>query len=273
MNILFVCTGNTCRSPFAEGYLKDKKLPHIQVMSAGISACREKASDYAVLSAKNFGFDLSQHISRPLSKELIAWADKIYCMSESHLDFLLNFCDAKKVKLLGNGISDPFGRNFDCYLTVSSQIAKAIDCEFASIKTADVSDSGDIAEIEKICFSEPWSKEAIEESLQNGTVMYKAVICGKTVGYMGLNAVLDEGYITNVAVLPEYRRKGIAQSLLETAELDFKDKLAFLSLEVRVSNIAAITLYEKLGYIKAGERKDFYKNPRENAFIMTKGMK
>ena len=91
----------------------------------------------------------------------------------------------------------------------------------------------------------------------------------KVAGYAGLQAVLDEGYITNVAVRPDCRRQGIAGKLLQVF-LDFGNHLAFLSLEVRASNYDAIALYGSRGFRSVGRRKNYYEHPREDAIIMTK---
>lgn len=93
----------------------------------------------------------------------------------------------------------------------------------------------------------------------------------KVVGYAGLQVVLDEGYITNVAVRPECRRQGIAGKLLQVF-LDFAqgNHLAFLTLEVRASNYDAIALYGSRGFRSVGRRKNYYEHPKEDAIIMTK---
>ena len=128
----------------------------------------------------------------------------------------------------------------------------------------------EIANIEKHCFSTPWTKEQIISS-NDSTVFFLAKIEEKCVGYGGMYTVLSEGYVTNIGVLPEYRKKGIGQRLLDKL-LDYskENKLSFLSLEVRVSNSAAIFLYEKNGFRKIGVRKNFYSNPKEDALIMTR---
>ena len=93
---------------------------------------------------------------------------------------------------------------------------------------------------------------------------------GRLLGYVGLLAVVDEGYITNVAVRPDCRRQGVASSLLGALEAQGRAReLAFLTLEVRQSNAPARALYEKLGYLQAGLRSNYYENPREDAVIMT----
>ncbi len=125
-----------------------------------------------------------------------------------------------------------------------------------------------IAEIERQCFPEPWSEDALREELGKGLFL-AAVEDGTVTGYVGCQTVLDEGYITNVAVLPAFRRRGVAERLL-TALLGQAQGLAFVTLEVRASNAAAIALYEKLGFERAGVRRGFYRAPKEDAVLMTK---
>lgn len=128
-----------------------------------------------------------------------------------------------------------------------------------------------IAELEKVCFSEPWSSNTITDAMEHGTSFFIAINDGELLGYIGISTVLDEGYITNVAVFPEHRKKGVASALLnEIFTLAKEKQLNFVSLEVRESNTAAISLYEKFDFQNAGLRKDFYRNPKENACIMTK---
>ena len=94
---------------------------------------------------------------------------------------------------------------------------------------------------------------------------------GTILGYGGLLVVLDEGYLTNIAARPEYRRQGIAADILQVFENFARgNHLAFLTLEVRASNTAAIALYEKMGYVRAGTRRGYYEHPREDAIIMTR---
>ena len=94
---------------------------------------------------------------------------------------------------------------------------------------------------------------------------------GKTVGYGGMYTVLDEGYITNIGVMPDYRRRGIGAKLVsKLIDYSVRNSLSFLSLEVRVSNIAAIKLYDSFGFKEVGKRKNFYSNPKEDALIMTR---
>ena len=132
---------------------------------------------------------------------------------------------------------------------------------------------GQAAEIERLCFSDPWSEKMLAEHLANPCSLTLAAVgdTGRLLGYVGLLAVVDEGYITNVAVRPDCHRQGVAAALLDALEAQGKEReLAFLTLEVRQSNAPARALYEKLGYLQAGLRRNYYENPREDAIIMTK---
>lgn len=138
------------------------------------------------------------------------------------------------------------------------------------ITIATLDDISAIAKIEKASFSTPWSENAICESMDAGTHFYVAKTNNTIAGYMGISKICGEGYVTNIAVLPEYRRLGIGQKILEHVIDSSKNELEFISLEVRASNTPAILLYEKFGFEKVGIRKRFYTHPDEDAIIMTK---
>ena len=130
----------------------------------------------------------------------------------------------------------------------------------------------EVAELERICFSVPWSRNMLAEELDNLLSAFLVALDDndKVVGYAGVQVILDEGYITNVAVRPECRRQGIAAKLLQVF-LDFAkaNKLTFLTLEVRASNYDAIALYGSRGFRSVGRRKNYYEHPKEDAIIMT----
>ena len=128
------------------------------------------------------------------------------------------------------------------------------------------------AQLERECFSDPWSLEGLRAELTNPNARFLAAVSGEAMaGYLGLHAVCGEGYITNLAVAPAFRRQGVARALLRAgAEIAEKEKLEFLSLEVRTSNLPARRLYESEGYVHIGARPGFYTNPREDGEIYTK---
>ena len=129
-----------------------------------------------------------------------------------------------------------------------------------------------IAELEKICFSDPWSENSIASELDNKLAFWLVALEGDTVaGYIGSQTVLDETDMMNVAVHPDYRRMGIAEALVTGLVEALKEKKSHcLTLEVRASNAPAIALYEKLGFLEIGRRKNYYRNPREDALILRK---
>ncbi len=141
-----------------------------------------------------------------------------------------------------------------------------------TIVPAEVSHAASIAALEKQCFSMPWSMSSIISQIQNPSCRwFTALSCEKVLGYAGMQFVLDEGYIDNVAIDPDHRRQGIASALIERlCEECGALKLSFLSLEVRKSNFAAIELYKQAGFSQVGIRRGYYLRPTEDAVLMTR---
>ena len=128
-----------------------------------------------------------------------------------------------------------------------------------------------VASLEVCCFSKPWSREALKEELGNPQAVFLvAEKNGEVLGYVGMHVVFGEGYMDNLAVFPHARRKGVGKKLVETLIdwLKQHDGL-FLTLEVRLSNQVAISLYQPLGFEEAGRRPRFYQEPVEDALLMT----
>ncbi len=125
--------------------------------------------------------------------------------------------------------------------------------------------------LERQCFSVPWTLEQLESQLPDNQHCFLVALDGdKVLGYVGLMYVLDEGYISNVAVAPQARRKGIGDALIaHLLRWAHENGLAFVTLEVRESNQAAIALYKKHGFQTVGLRKKYYDFPKENAILMT----
>ena len=131
-----------------------------------------------------------------------------------------------------------------------------------------------IAQLEKLCFSDPWSENSIASEL-NSRLSYwlVAVENGEVLGYIGSQSVLGESDMMNVAVHPDHRRRGIAEALVNALSRDLKERSnVCLTLEVRASNAPAIALYEKLGFAQVGLRKNYYRNPKEDARILRKAL-
>lgn len=129
-----------------------------------------------------------------------------------------------------------------------------------------------VAELEKICFSDPWSERSIASELNNPLSLWLiAVVDGRVAGYIGSQSVPPEADVMNVAVYPEFRRQGIAEALVRAlvAELQTCNHES-LTLEVRASNAQAIALYQKLDFVQVGRRPNYYRHPREDALILQK---
>ena len=129
-----------------------------------------------------------------------------------------------------------------------------------------------LAELEKNCFSDPWSVSAFEYELKNPLSLWLVAVEDEEVlGYVGTQTVMDESDMMNIAVLPRCRRQGIAEKLITVlADALVERGSKSLALEVRVSNAPAIALYEKLGFVQVGRRPNYYRNPKEDAFILRK---
>ena len=126
-----------------------------------------------------------------------------------------------------------------------------------------------VAVLEQACFADPWSAAALAEELDNPHAVFLVAVEGDAVlGYVGMHHVLDEGFITNVAVSAAARRRGVARALLKhLAEYGASNRLYRITLEVRVGNVPARTLYESEGYKPDGIRPGFYSHPTEDAAI------
>lgn len=129
-----------------------------------------------------------------------------------------------------------------------------------------------IADLEKMCFCDPWSLNSIASELTNPlSTWVVAVDNGIVCGYVGAQSVLDGADMMNIAVHPDYRKQGIGYALIANLIILLKAKnVITLSLEVRPSNENAINLYNKMGFKIVGRRPGYYRNPREDAYIMRK---
>ena len=133
-------------------------------------------------------------------------------------------------------------------------------------------DTDKIAELERICFSRPWSgKEICSTALSEHAVYLTALIDGEIAGYAGAYAVADTAEINNIAVFPKFRRSGVASALIDGLIKVCKERgVSKLSLDVRISNNAALKLYEKHGFYRVGSRRGYYAAPVEDAVLLDK---
>ena len=129
-----------------------------------------------------------------------------------------------------------------------------------------------VAELERICLSDPWSEKSVAEELGNPLSIW--LVCveeDRVLGYVGSQTVLGETDMMNIAVSPESRRRGIGEALIAALVEKLKARQSHcLSLEVRASNAPAVALYEKLGFLQVGRRRGYYHNSKEDALILRK---
>lgn len=141
-----------------------------------------------------------------------------------------------------------------------------------TVRRATIEDAKEIFAIEMECFSVPWSLDSIETELVNEDRKLYYVIedANGVVGYAGAWLVYDEGQITNIAIRPSARRQGFGAKLTSALiEECFKRGMHEIFLEVRISNLSALSLYRKLGFTVKGMRKNYYSEPKEDAYIMS----
>ena len=286
MKIMFVCTGNTCRSPMAEGIfsqmIKEENLRDIEVSSGGLLAFSgDEVTNYAVKAAMKYGADISSHRSRGVDHRDLTDTDLFVCMTRGHEEHLLDFLPRERVCVLGGGISDPFGYDEETYERCAGEIYESLKELLKELKSAvlvskmTAEDIKEIALIEKECFSSPWSERSLEEELHNENAFFLKAVCkNKVTGYIGVHSTAGECYIDNIAVKKIERKKGTGSKLLDRAIRDaILRRDEFISLEVRKSNEEAVRLYSRFGFEKAGERKNFYSDPPEDGDIMTLKLK
>ena len=281
MKIMFICTGNTCRSPLAEAIfaneIKKFSFPDISFKSAGLAVMGEDdTSENSVKAAEELGIEMISKKSKPLLYEDLEDVDVFFVMTQSHKNALMQYVSKEKIYLPKNPIPDPYGCDIEEYRNCALSLIKEIRSFIVSLFELQLQRlNGEnvkyAVQIEEECFSKPWSEASLREEIENESARFFVLFFGgKPVGYGGMHVVFGEAYIDNIAVFEKYRGYGfgeyITSKLIERAK---NENCEFISLEVRKSNIPAINLYEKLLFKKVGTRKNFYSAPTEDAEIYT----
>lgn len=280
MNILFICTGNTCRSPIAEHIFRNKAKAfkgYFNVNSFGFAAVDgTPASEYAIEVMRNRGIDISSHKANKISANIIASADFIFCMSEQ-IYSIITVAAPERTFLFGGGIADPYGGTPEEYEACAGQIENEIDKLFESemffnTELMEYDDITAVSDIEKDSFSDPWSENSFYAHLSlSYSRSFVIKFLDKPVGYICCEHLIDDMCLLNIAVDKSMRRRHLADKLM-TMMIDLCEYMGVMSLtlEVRESNFSAQKLYAKYGFKNEGKRKNYYTKPVEDAYIMTK---
>ncbi len=274
---LFVCTGNTCRSPMAAALFRkmaaERGLPIVAVSAGLAAASGSPASENAIKVLAEEGMDLSRHLSKPVTRELCDEAQLIAVMSEHHrLSLIAADVDPHKIFVLGGGVPDPYGGSADVYRDTRDALKAILPALLPPFRIVRMNTShiAPLAELEKECFSQPWSETGLSSELQNDTAVFLVAENeqGEVLGFLGMHHILDECDIAQVAVSEKFRRSGVGFWLLSAAaDYAAKNGVTRLMLETRQSNVPARTLYEKFGFVQDGLRPHFYEAPPEDAVL------
>lgn len=278
-NIVFVCTLNTQRSALCQFILEKYAGDRFNVSSSGLIRVENGVLSESV---KNVLYEyekipkskLNEFRTTHFDKEIGEKADLIVCVTREHASAIYEtFPDlSNKVTYFEKPISDSCSTEagaFLCMMRIKENLKEMFDIDFDSVQIKKMTKSNVIKAqmIENMSFTHPFD---LNEALSDGKMAYCAYLDGNLCGYICSYYVLDENNILTIAVSEKYRHRGIGEKLLryfieESKKIGIKN----IYLEVRYSNTNAILLYEKVGFVKSGLRRDYYTDPKEDGILYT----
>lgn len=287
-SILFADDDDTALAPAAKalfGMYAAERCPEIPAESAGIFEAGGALHPDCRKAAEALGARFSGYSLKTLDRELFDKYDTVMCMTLAQVDELLERFPGSEYKVMCIDETDILRPKLRMGWKKAVERLNAAANEFAhqlrletdelSIAPIDAENMDGcipaIAELEKANFSLPWTEEQLRRYMERENCLFFGAFAGtRLVGYIGATLVLDELEIFNVAVAEDFRRRGIGESLVDALmeAAHTGGSAERITLEVRAGNAPAIALYEKLGFVEVGRRKNYYEKPREDAILM-----